>query len=150
MPNTLTLFRWCYGLKYGTFGKITGVPFPCYTVEQPWNSNKEGVSCVPEAVYELVPYTSPKHGGTFCLHNPVAHIFAFDGPAPEDRGYCEIHSANRAAELKGCIAAGSDLGTVQNEWAVLDSAGTTAKLLAYIRDQQIKYLDVRQYRPEFL
>lgn len=88
-----------------------------YTIEQPWNGNAPEHSCVPRGYdYQLIPYFSPKHQiWTWCLHNPQAGIYAFpsgvDSPyaAPAgvvSRSVCEIHPANWAFELEGCIAPG--------------------------------------------
>lgn len=77
-----------------------------FTIEQPWRNNEIGVSCVPMGTYKLVPYNSPTHGQTFCLHNPSLNIYG-PGPFPVGgRSYCELHSANWARQLEGCIALG--------------------------------------------
>lgn len=80
-----------------------------FTIEQPWRDNQKGVSCVPMGLYELVPYLSPTHGATWCLHNPPLGIYAGFGPRaapPGGRDFCELHSANWARQLEGCIALG--------------------------------------------
>jgi hypothetical protein len=63
-------------------------------------------------MYQLIPYLSPKHGSTWCLHNPDLNVFGQGGEyyplgLPDGaRTYCEIHSANFAEQLEGCIALG--------------------------------------------
>lgn len=68
-----------------------------YTIELPWRDNEENLSCVPEGVYDLVPYMSPKHGATWVLSAPGF-----------ERTFCELHAANWAEQLEGCIAFGLD------------------------------------------
>jgi hypothetical protein len=64
---------------------------------------------VPPGTYQLVPYQSPAHGPTWQLHNPDLKVWGL-GPAhptPDGfRDFCELHSANWAEQLKGCIALG--------------------------------------------
>jgi len=79
-----------------------------YTIELPWRDNKQGWSCVPAGTYDLIPYNSPTHGPTWCLHNPALNVY---GRAPYPigcRSECELHSANYARQLLGCIALGTD------------------------------------------
>ncbi|HWG77834.1 MAG TPA: DUF5675 family protein [Steroidobacteraceae bacterium] len=76
------------------------------TIELPWRDNLAGRSCVPAGDYELLPYLSPKHGQTWRLHNPALGVWGRT-LAPEGvRTEIEIHCANFARELQGCIAVG--------------------------------------------
>lgn len=90
-----------------------------YTIEQPWNNNHPDTSCVPAGTYALVFYLSPTHGPTYCLRNPDLKIMGCDELTPEQiaagyRNYCELHSANWASQLKGCIAPGTDCQPMTN------------------------------------
>jgi hypothetical protein len=79
-----------------------------FTIELPWLNNQANKSCVPDGTYELIPYNSPMHGPTWCLHNPTLNIYG-EWPAPAGgRTSCEIHSANWATQLLGCIALGEE------------------------------------------
>lgn len=75
-----------------------------YSIEQPWDDNAPDHSCVPEGTYDLIPYMSPTHGATWYLSNPALGV----GGQGETRSYCELHSANWATQLEGCIAYGHD------------------------------------------
>lgn len=75
-----------------------------YSLELPWKNNEKNVSCVPPGVYQLIPYTSPKHDSTWYLENTDLGV----GGAGAHRSFCEIHSANWASQLEGCIALGLD------------------------------------------
>lgn len=114
----------------GTFGKLYDVDnkFICYTVEQNWANNTPNKSCVPEGDYELIPFYSSRYGQTVALKNMNLNVS--DVPSHNALRYaCLFHSANYAKQLEGCIAAGSNLGVVSNEWAVLNSGNTTNMLL---------------------
>lgn len=73
-----------------------------YSLELPWRDNHKDVSCIPPGVYQLIPYTSPKHDSTWYLENASLGV----GGASAERSYCEIHSANWTRQLEGCIALG--------------------------------------------
>lgn len=75
-----------------------------YSLELPWRDNQKNISCVPPGIYKLIPYTSPKHDSTWYLENAELGV----GGAGFEREFCEIHSANWASQLEGCIALGLD------------------------------------------
>lgn len=79
-----------------------------FSMEQPWNGNEAGHSCVPAGEYLLIPYYSPKHGATWCLHAPALNVYGTEPVPPGGRSYCELHSATWARQLKGCVALGLD------------------------------------------
>lgn len=86
-----------------------------YSIEQPWRDNQKRVSCVPPGRYDLIPYMSPTHGATWYLENLDLGV----GGAGADRSYCEIHAANWARQLEGCIAFGT------SHFPLLDSETNT-------------------------
>lgn len=87
---------------------------PLFTLELPWLNNQPDQSCVPCGSYALMPYYSPKHGRwTWCPHNPALGIYAWPSlipPGANGRSCIEIHSANQAWQLEGCIAVGLGRG----------------------------------------
>lgn len=106
-----------------------------HTIELPWKDNEAGTSCIPAGDYELVPYSSPTHGPTYCMHNPSLNIYG-PGFVPEGgRSFCELHSANWARQLKGCIALGLEATPMLDpvtgvvEPAVENSKDAVAELL---------------------
>ena len=115
----LELVRFAYLTKC-TLGVLT-IPDagPIMTIERPWIPNELGpggklsASCVPDGCYRLQPYDSPKHGKTWCLVNPGLGVH-FDKRPLEycGRTMIQIHVANRAEELEGCIAPGMKFGDV--------------------------------------
>jgi len=138
----ITLVR-TYG-PTATIGRLTAGPVVFYSLELPWVYDEADVSCVPEGGYELVPYESPAHGPTWCLKNESIGVYAFK-PASQPqlvgysvRTYCEIHSANWAEQLQGCIAIGKNSYPMLNpatgkvEVAVEDSVDAVSQLLAIL------------------
>lgn len=105
----LTLAR-----RYGdmaTTGVLTAGALSLFTIELPWRNNAPDASCVPEGVFQLVRYLSPTHGWTWCLRNPDLKIMGCDQLTADQvaagfRSFSELHSANWARQLLGCIAAG--------------------------------------------
>jgi hypothetical protein len=91
----ITLQRVTFTPESPTYGVLLSHGLPlCVTLERPWMDNKTGVSCVPPGDYRVTKFTSPSKGDVFLLH---------DVP---DRTMIEIHIANKASELEGCIAVG--------------------------------------------
>lgn len=79
----------------GTFGVLSYQQIPlCVTVERPWANNQHGISCVPLGCYPCKPFNSPKNGQVWLLENVTG------------RDMIEIHAANLATQLEGCIAPG--------------------------------------------
>lgn len=107
-----------------------------HTAELPWADNHPGQSCLPDGVYELVPYESPKHGPTFVLHNPSLGVYATAEDVPEGavgRTYCELHPANWPQQLEGCIATGEAVEELPpHGWAVTSSRPVFEDLMRHL------------------
>lgn len=102
MPD-LTITRFCYAPD-GTFGSMTIDGYDLYTIEQPWNNNKKGASCIPEGLYTCVP--SFYHRGGY----KAVEITG----VPGGRTRILFHKANWPHQLRGCIAPVSDWGCVND------------------------------------
>lgn len=109
--------RFAYTPNYGTFGTLTcydkkllplSLP-PIYTVEKGWKGNSPDISCIPLGMYEAkLGDFQGKYKDLELLSVPM-------------RTNIEIHRANRASELAGCIAPGLGLGVLKGHWAVTRS-----------------------------
>ncbi len=83
-------------LPYATLGDlITDSGYSFKSVERPWLDNQPDVSCDPIGSYRCGSSFSPKHGCN------VYHLLDVRG-----RTAVEIHAANLAIQLLGCIALG--------------------------------------------
>lgn len=113
-----------------------------HSIELPWRDNEPNVSCVPEGVYDLLPYDSPKHGATWRLHNPALNICGKMFVPEGCRSEIEIHADNFARTLEGCIGVGLSAGellddvTGRNETAVIASVAAMLQLRALLGSQQ--------------
>ena len=105
----------------GTFGVllINGIAF-CVTLELPWRDNQNDISCIPEGIYPVERYLSPKHGAVLLVKNVPG------------RDLVEIHPGNLISEILGCILVGQYWDKLRNERAVLNSGRTFARLLALV------------------
>ena len=115
------------GDSYSTIGIISeeGKEDPIFhTIEKPWLFNEKNISCIPPGSYICKPHHSEKF-----THNPdIWEITDVPG-----RTAVLIHVANRAEQLKGCIALGLSAGYMQYKdgtikKAVLNSSAATREL----------------------
>lgn len=87
--------------------------FTADTMERPWvptpicRGGASGRSCVPEGTYRLERHNSEAHPNTWALVNADLDVVHWeDRDHPHLRCLVLIHVANRARELRGCIAPG--------------------------------------------
>ena len=99
----------------GTLGRLDFESIALYTLELPWNDNKNDVSCIPEGKYWGVWSMSPH------FHREMYAIIPVKG-----RAGIRFHSANFAGnnppfhkQLNGCIALGERYGLMDGQLAVL-------------------------------
>jgi len=118
----------------GTFGRLFLPDWSTlYTLECPWKQNQPDVSCIPEGLYGLTRDTFKDEYPNYRVVNP-----------PPGRYAIEIHRANRACQLKGCIAVGLRLG---DNWNIVDSREALDILMERLEGQQHVLLHIRSYRP---
>ena len=124
----LELHRHTYGDK-----QITGELFVIddnndvldryYTLERPDKGNKNNISCIPDAEYDLEIFNSKKHPNSF-------HVIGVP-----NRKYILLHSGNYYTHSKGCIILGSGLKDI-NKDGLLDTINSRAAM-----DSLNKYKD---------
>ena len=126
-----------YFSKSGTLGTLTATGLSVRTLERSVTDPLH--PCVSAGTYRLIPYNSPTHGKTWCLHNPDMLVFAgaalgaeyappdgYDSARSDVWEYIEIHAANWPRQLMGCIAPG--LSASKHPIAVWNSRKAMAKL----------------------
>jgi len=129
----LNINRFSNHIDHGAFGELkvyedTSIVYKSFTVERPWLDNKPYVSCIPAYDgYILEPYNSPKFGKTYAIVGDTVGMY--EGDQGCSRFACLFHSANLAQQLHGCIAPGTRLGALDNNWAVLRSGPKTDELI---------------------
>lgn len=94
---------------YGTFGQLHTGYSTYQTVERQWLNNVKRHSCIPTGVYNT--YTDMHRGKYGCIELE-------DVPG---RSEIQIHVANMATQLLGCIAVGMIIGSYKGSWCVLKS-----------------------------
>lgn len=132
----LTLLRYGFGKKTTLSRLMHGDVFCCYMIEDARRAAKiPGQTCIPEGVYELALYDSPKfrdtareilgyaYKGMILLKN-VPH---FD--------FCEIHWGNDENATDGCLLTGSaPLVLLSGEFYVQNSRQTFKKVYPRIAE----------------
>ncbi len=129
---------------YAQFGDwVSDSGFTCKTLERPWLDNAPDVSCIPPApteslIYQVKWMWSPAHG---------KNLYQVQGV--DARSGIEIHSANIAPQLEGCIAVGRDIelfpensiGQNPAQYGVTLSLDTLAQLEKDMRDENGNQVD---------
>lgn len=144
----MILERFAYDPEY-TMGRLFLDDVVLWTIEQPWNNNQIGKSCVPDGEYDLEPHSSKDHPHTWALVNHGLGIAHFPTPGVL-RAACLIHSANWAFELEGCIAPGltkviSKKAGHEYAMSVQNSRGAMDKLRSALGTIQNPKLIIRPY-----
>jgi len=105
----IQLERFAY-TPFGTFGRFKYGDFACYSLEDPWNFNRVGVSSIPVDNYMLAA-TRYNKGGYDTYE-------VLDVPG---RTQIKIHKGNTHEDIEGCIILGRALGYIEGNWAVISS-----------------------------
>jgi len=95
----------------GTFGVLVRDDLPlCLTLEDPWNDNKIGESCIVPGTYKCQP-----HNGAHFQN--VWELLSVPG-----RSAILIHAGNSIDDTRGCILVGSEVvgHTIINSRRTLD------------------------------
>lgn len=100
---------------FGTLLDENGVTL-CVTIERPWLDNQPDISCIPSGTYHFYTYQSPTKGQVWRTD---------DVP---NRKYIEIHAANWAHSLSGCIGVGKSITYIDGLPAVSNSDNTLEML----------------------
>lgn len=74
-----------------------------YSIELPWKDNQKNISCIPRGIYEARIRKAQESSTKKYDHVLVKNV--------QNRSYILIHIANKAKELRGCIAIGVNKGS---------------------------------------
>jgi len=131
----LNLRRFAHTL-HGTFGEITieGKPdVRWYTMERPWLNNTVGISCIAPAPGAAAKYYALRRG-TFSRGGGYPDLEFIEVPG---RSAIEVHAANLAEELRGCIAPGKTLASFAGKWGIANSRAALQEILDAIDEDDI-------------
>jgi hypothetical protein len=111
------------GSFYVLDGERLAGRFKC--LELPDNGNLPTISCIPEGVYDVIKYDSPKKGEVFLLLNVPG------------RSGIEIHKGNFTKDTKGCILPGIFFTDINEDGLpdVGDSTTALTRLLELLPDK---------------
>ena len=125
----LTLTRFKYGSTETVGRLVSDTQGPIFwTIENPWLDNAPNISCIPEGLYYLERYDSPRHGADTWQFINVPNLT-----------FCQIHVANYASDVSGCIGLGvqvmSGMGGVSNSKdAMSQFTDMTSRTMAWPSD----------------
>jgi hypothetical protein len=98
-----------------TFGKLILEWLPehkdIYTIELPWQDNKNNISCIPQGLYNCKPYSSKKYKNVWHVLNVpgreaiLIHAGNFASPV-------KLQGSSHTSDTEGCIMVG--LGIEEN------------------------------------
>lgn len=128
----ITLERFAYGPD-ATLGRLVLDGSLFYTVERPWVGNEPFVSCIPEGIYQVEPYSSPKYPDVWEITD-----------VPE-RTHILIHVANYSRDVQGCIGVGMGLNT--SDWMVTHSQNAITLLRTKLPEEF--ELNITHFYPEY-
>lgn len=94
-------------------------PLPlCQTLEDPWNNNARGASCIPAGVYNCALTKTPHFG-------VVYEVLSVPG-----RDAILFHWGNTNRDTEGCIILGKEFGFLNGLVAVLESRAAFDRFMA--------------------
>ena len=134
-----------------TFGRLyadDGTTEICVTIERPWvdldadGKRDPNVSRIVPGRYRAIRRESPKRGYPvwwLCGVPDVTSAYFADEPTATT---CQIHKANVATELNGCIGVGSAFGVVKDQPGITGSGRAFDKLMTETKDHAEIWIEV--------
>ena len=144
MPNVI-LERFAYAPN-GTFGRIT-LPNQktFFTVEQPWNGNKQFESCIPDGIYNMERRRSPvverTSDGDYLEGWEITHV--------PGRTFIMIHPGNWPSNFEGCIGVGVNYQVMDGRNGVTQSRLAFAQLMGALDGRNSWRLEIRPFLMEY-
>jgi hypothetical protein len=111
----------------GTFGiLLTDSGFSCRTGELPWRDNADDISCIPIGTYVCRWGKSPKYGECYHVENVPGRTDILFHAA----NFMGDRAQGLKSELRGCIAPGKLVGTMNGQKAIFSSRSTLISIEA--------------------
>lgn len=132
-----TLHRFAYTPE-DTQGRMVFGDWWCWTIEQPWvrwsfPGGKPFASCIPDGVYDMVPFLRPSGEKSFVLINERLGVYFHKADRVDGNGryLCSVHKANYADDVEGCIGPGRRrlIHKLRARLMVTDSEDTMRELI---------------------
>jgi hypothetical protein len=109
----------------GTLGELldeSGVHI-CFTLENPWKDNINGISCIPTGSYKVIKHNGEKYQDVWEITDVPSRLGIL------------IHNGNTMHDTKGCVLVGNQQGTLLDLPAVLNSKTTLDELRKTLPDE---------------
>lgn len=101
----------------GTFGVLVYKQKPlCVTCEDPWNNNKQDISCIPYGEYDVGPHSGTQYQNVWVVKNVPG------------RSAILIHWGNTIKDTQGCILVGEYFTDFSGNPGIANSRFTVDKL----------------------
>jgi hypothetical protein len=150
MLDTLILERWGDHEEHGTLGQFYHEgKYIVDAIERPWMQNQNGISCIPDGVYNLSSITRSNGDEAYAVVNKNLGVYRLASERPNGVGRFAvlIHKANWMTDVEGCIAPGEGYGYGTDRHGtprmmVTHSGTATTKLFQYIKDNHITKLAI--------
>jgi len=118
----------------GTFGVLKwrdhAAPF-ALSLEDPDKDNERNVSCIPDGIYQCVPFKSPTHGPTFMVREVPNRTFIL------------FHRGNTHINTQGCILIGESYHFLNDIPSIASSAKGFAEFWQRAHSLPEFQLDIR-------
>jgi len=133
--TTLTLKRFFYSPTQGTLGSLHLGDYWWWTLEEIWNNNQRGASCIPVGTYQLKRHI---HQGRY----PAYQLVGVPG-----RTGINIHYGNTILDVEGCILPGRRHGVVDNMWAVTGSKNAFEEFMQMMEHVEDPWIAIGNVAP---
>lgn len=131
-------------ISSGQIGRIETVEHSYMTMEQAWNDNTPFVSCIPEGIYELIPYISKRYGECFVAVNEALNVyFSKLSPNRPDNGRYKcifFHRGNYPKNFEGCGGVGEKYNPAHD--MITNTTQTSRIVNNYIKHNGIQLLNI--------
>jgi hypothetical protein len=118
-----------------TIGHLQLAQWRVWTLEPPWQNNRQRVSCIPNGVYPCRAHLSPKHG----------ECIAIDRVPGRDN--ILVHSLNLVKETQGCIGVGRKVMLIDGHLDLMHSRPALVDLMKMCEDLGVNTLTVESIVP---
>ena len=79
-----------------------------FMLELPWKQNRRKESCIPEAIYDVIPWNSPRFGKCFKVTTPKK-------TEVDQRSDVLIHRGNFHKDTLGCLLPGTGIADINKD-----------------------------------
>ena len=115
-----------------------------YAIEQEWNDNKLGNSCIPSGIYPLFKRKSGKYFTAYNKRWQHPFVFQVEDEAVKPRSAILIHAVSNSEQLQGCIAPALSFSVKEDGTISTNGTGRTAytKLFDILKRKGVQAISI--------